>query len=96
MTTNRNHETYRNHDLISAFFKGEFGGRVIQRGKTLLEISGGGIDENLVELRAFVDQRMAELTATDAPAPTAEAYVAAFRHILPRLSEGTKGARVGH
>ena len=73
MTTNRKHETYRNHDLISAFFKGEFGGRVIQRGKTLLEISGGGIDENLVELRAFVDQRMAELTAEERTALQASA-----------------------
>lgn len=96
MTTNRKHETYRNHDLISAFFKGEFGGRVIQRGKTLLEISGGGIDENLVKLRAFVDQRMAELTASDAPPPKVEAYVAAFRHILPRLSEGHRAMLKAH
>lgn len=54
MTTNRKHETYRNHDLISAFFKGEFGGRVIQRGKTLLEISGGGIDENLAAISGLM------------------------------------------
>lgn len=81
MTSTRKLEKYRSHDLVSAFFKDEYLGRVTKGKDLLFEVRGHDIDSNLEKLRAFVDERMAEMTSEEAPTPNVQAYVEAFRRL---------------
>ena len=88
MLTKRTVEQYRNHVLLSAYFRNEYVGRVSKSGEVLFEVKGTGIDNNLQQLRVFVDERLAQLTAPGVKAPEVQGYIDAFTRIVKKLSAG--------
>ena len=88
MLTERTVEQYRSHELLSAYFRNEYVGRVSKSGEVLLKIKGAGIEDNLQKLRVFVDERLAQLTAPGAKVPDIQGYIDAFKRIIEAMSDG--------
>lgn len=88
MATERKVEEYRKYTLISAFFKGEYIGRVSKGKDLILEIKGHGIDEVMERLKQHVDEIFAKLIAPDAADPETQQYIDAFKRIVNNLSDG--------
>lgn len=88
MATERKVEDYRKYTLISAFFKGEYIGRVSKGKEQILELKGAGIDEVMGRLKQHVDEIFAKLIAPGAADPETQQYIDAFKRIVNNLSDG--------
>lgn len=87
MAKDRVVETYRTHELVVAARGSSFQGRVWKDAKDVGDAEGSSLSEVLLKLKDLVDSRLGT-AAAKAPKPTAKAYLAALRKILPTLSDG--------
>lgn len=84
---NRIVEPYRGYQLVAAEKGLKYVGKAWKDEAIVLQADGGSIDEVLVQLRSGTDKLLADRAAT-APPPSDADYLAAFKRILPTLSDG--------
>jgi hypothetical protein len=89
MTQDRVTETYRNYLLVAALHKGKFRGRAFKADEAQFDVEGSSVQDTLGLLRSRVDEVLTNLVKQRQSEPvTSPEYVAAFKIILNRLSDG--------
>ena len=87
MVVDRRVEDYRRHQLVASGRGAAFVGKAWKDNVAVLDARGSGLEEVLNSLKAGVDSLLAG-RANAAQQPSANHYVAAFRKIIPSLSDG--------
>ena len=89
MTQERVTENYRNFLLVAALHKGNFRGRAFKADAPQFDVEGDSVADVISLLRRRVDEVLANLERRREVSPvTSPEYVAAFKTILNRLSDG--------
>ena len=97
MTQDRVTETYRNFLLVAALHKGTFRGRAYKADEVQFDVEGSSVQDALGLLRNRVDEVPANLVRQRESEPvTCPEYVAAFKIILNRLSDGHRAMLKAH
>src|SRR6187397_351201 len=87
MVDDRRVEDYRRHQLVASGRGAAFVGKAWKDNVAVLDARGSSLDEVLNTLKAGVDKLLANRADT-AQQPSANFYLAAFRKIIPSLSDG--------
>ena len=97
MTEGRVTDNYRNFLLVAALHKGKFRGRAYKSNDVQFEVEGNSVQDALGLLRNRIDELLANLRKQRESQPvTSPEYVAAFKRILSRLTDGHRAMLKAH
>jgi hypothetical protein len=81
-------DDYRQHTILSAKHEGKFCGRVWKEKALLHETEGTSVENMLVELKKFVDEKLEGTALAAGSTPDETRVIAGLREICTQLSDG--------